>query len=306
MSISLLLVTTIVCILGIIYIIFVALNTRKSINTSIVNKSRHLQSLLRSAGKKRKYSIQDAIPIPCYYINLDRSIGRRKKMEKITAPISNRTTRVPAIDGKKMEDAGIMHGIQYVTNFKLSSSQIACTLSHIKTIKMIEDAGHDAALVLEDDASFDLVPFWPNDYINHILETMPENTGIIQLYWGKHEKQYCQIHDKHELVEQDPRTCYGTVAYIITRKGVNDILSYALPYRKGKIHLSSTNGYPISGVADVFLYQLTNVYNTSLPLMTFNGAGFQSTIFSKGDIKNLTYYNNIVEKYLKIIKKKNM
>jgi len=240
--------------------------------------------------------IRKSIPLPCYYINLDRSPERRKFMEQLTEPIKDRTTRVSAIDGKKHTETS-MDGVLYVTNYKLSNSQIACSLSHIKTLQLIEEAGHDAALVMEDDASFELMPFWPKNYIQTILKEIPDDVGIVQLYWGRHSEKWCNVSDTHKL-QQVTKPCYGTVAYIVTRRGVQDILAYTLPDRNGPVQLISTDGFPECGAADMFLYQLTKVYNTSLPIMVFDNSDFESTITTTVDLDNLRYFANILNKYI--------
>lgn len=196
-----------------------------------------------------------------------------------------------------------MDGVEYTTNYKLATSQIGCTLSHIKAIKAIEANNDDVALVMEDDVSFELVPYWPKDMIQTIIQTIPADVGIVQLYWGNHSAPWCRILDTYDIVEQNRDTCWGTVAYLVTRRGVHDILSYVQPTRSGPIRIESTNGFPRHGMADVYLYQLTKVYTSGLPMMVFNSSEFESTINPHGDLMSMEFYSNILSKYVANIKK---
>ena len=283
------------------------LNQRKSINTKTQQLQKTWYNIIPHTNANGVIT-DNTIHIPIYYINLNRSKHRRLRFENETNAISTNITRITAIDGAKKvivkNSHRVMDGMPYVTNYKMTKYQFACTLSHIKAIRQIEKDNVEVALICEDDVSFSLLPFWPKDILKHILSNTPPETGIVQLYWGRHEIDACKISSQYQLRKREKKPpCWGTVAYLITKKGVADVLNYVLPDRNGVVNLQKNqNGFPSFGAADIFIYQLTNVYITSLPLFVFKGNEMSSTINASSELGNMVYYNNIMAAYINTVK----
>ena len=82
------------------------------------------------------------INIPILYINLDRSIDRKKYMETELKKISNNYSRIKAIDGKKIINIneGIIDNVKYKNEYdNLSKSELGCLLSHLKALKYADN-----------------------------------------------------------------------------------------------------------------------------------------------------------------------
>ena len=144
-------------------------------------------------------------------------------MEKQLKAVASNYQRVIAVDGKKMYDkfADSVDGLNFENEYpNLSFSEIGCTLSHIKAIRMAYDKGYNKALIIEDDLLFYLYPFWKNS-IEDIAKKAPDNWSIIQLYSIKEE---CNLEEESFLKYNKKLECWGTSVYLINRKGMYNIL----------------------------------------------------------------------------------
>lgn len=99
-----------------------------------------------------------------FIIHLARAEGRRAHVEHLRRTLPMPTAIVDAIDGALLSEAQIsavyrpkLYRPHYP--FALSSSEIACFLSHRKAWQALLDSEFDAALVLEDDVEIDDQPF---------------------------------------------------------------------------------------------------------------------------------------------------
>ena len=231
-----------------------------------------LKYFLRIRAKKYKKDVKklekefyktdtEKIKIPILYINLDRSVDRKKFIEKQLKKVSDNYTRVSAIDGKKITNIkkGVVDGVDYANEYhKLSTSELACLMSHIKAIKIAYEKGYDKALILEDDAVFYLKPLW-EDSLDKITEMAPKDWEIIKLFshggFGFSCNNFKKDFQKIKLND----ICTGATAYIINKSGMEKILNYTKPYINIKKNYSK-------GPADFFIYSLTNSYNYGIPL----------------------------------------
>jgi GR25 family glycosyltransferase involved in LPS biosynthesis len=159
--------------------------------------------------------IKYSISYPLYFINLNRSTERRNNMYKTLSKTNSKfkkklfdVHRINAIDGKLKNYATIMN----------SSSEIACTLSHIKAINTAYANNNEFAFICEDD--IDLDQFYIN-YTKFIecLQFISAETEIIQ---------GCvldiQFYNSCEVIKPWKSNYYGTQLYIISRKGMKKIL----------------------------------------------------------------------------------
>jgi len=152
-----------------------------------------------------------------YWINLDRSVERKKKMiEVFKHPFFRgiQLHRISAFDGK---DPSFLPHLKKQKHVHLTEDQTpsiyATTLSHIKAIQAFEQSGEDMAMIFEDDLSMDFNP--TKSKLDACIRNAPKDWEVLQLYYhpkGKlPECLYTENTDKHHY---NP-----ALAYVIRRKG---------------------------------------------------------------------------------------
>ena len=193
--------------------------------------------------------------LPVFYINMDKSIDRNESVLKELRAVSQNITRVPAIDGTDSKK------VTLVSDFNnLTRGEIGCTASHLKAINFAYTMNVERALICEDDVSFLPLRVWQQNALDSFFTSISDDVGIVLLCWGG--KEY-----ETELRVSHIRTLgslFGTVAYVITRKGMTDILRHAC-VSDAKIHLRASEQTPI-GNADGYLYGLTTLATSGVPL----------------------------------------
>jgi hypothetical protein len=205
--------------------------------------------------------------VPIYYINLQRSPERRTVFEQQANMWHLNFTRVNAIDGKKLF-GNTMDGVTYSTDYKgMTNTEIACCMSHLRAIYLAHKNNDKYALIMEDDTSFGFVPFWAPNAIESLIKKAPPDTGIIQLAWFAGSGSCGYQNNYKTQVQNKGKFCLSCSAYIITEKGMNDVLSIA-SVSDTHIHIKKPldPNLKSNGVADEYIYCSTNVVTTGLPL----------------------------------------
>ena len=280
----------------------------------------NLSKLITILKLNKKYKlfdlkIENKINYHVLYINLDRSLDRKKYIEDQFALYDLKYTKISAIDGNdindfykdKLPNTNFSFINNYENNkYKLSKYELGCTLSHIKAIKYAYDNNFKEVLIMEDDCNLDLTFFW-NKPLNDIVNKAPKDWGIIQLFYFFNKEKINNFNKfyNNENVN-NPKPC-STLIYLINKKGMKDILDAV--FHKNTITLgSNVDGklYPKKGVADEYLYDLTTTYRYTTPLFLVGSDLLQSTIDSSRNAQHtqitdidISYYNrfNIVDIY---------
>jgi GR25 family glycosyltransferase involved in LPS biosynthesis len=170
------------------------------------------------------------------WINLDRSLDRRAKMEKILEKINVPNTRIKAIDGANEDMSPFNYLERSMTNYEK-----AVALSHIKAYSYLKKMSGEYFLVLEDDISLRNLKYFDHD-LKSIIANAPD-FDILQLQKIYHEKL-------DNLYSKWKKDIYSTAAYVISRKGLNKLLKLAeYDGTNNKFNIYS----PLS-IADFFLY----------------------------------------------------
>eukprot|EP01071_Lankesteria_metandrocarpae_P015353 Lankesteria_metandrocarpae@DN9590_c0_g1_i1.p1 len=172
--------------------------------------------------------------IPMYYINLEHSTHRRKQME-LTFGSAGVLIRVPAVSNT-LED------IRDAFDIDLRSVQRFCEAQGGSCEEVVRSASHyraltsafadeaEVALILEDDASVVLAPFWTNTLEDVVVEARvgSKNWKIIRLeYRLNHNFQRIFSHwcaKPYRLYVGNQPQIYGSVAYLISRPAIKIIL----------------------------------------------------------------------------------
>ena len=110
---------------------------------------------------KRKSLGYKVRPYKIYYINMDKSVDRRKNMEKQFRKWNIPAVRIRGIDGYALKDKnkGTLYNGMKFENYstRLNPGEIGCTLSHIIAIKEAYNNMHSQVIFLEDDTGIDLL-----------------------------------------------------------------------------------------------------------------------------------------------------
>jgi glycosyl transferase, family 25 len=95
------------------------------------------------------------INVKCYVINLDRSPDRMAWMTSQTEPVGIAVKRVPAVDGKLLEERELSRWKSVMSNrFGMGPGEIGCFLAHRRAWEMLISDQQDWGFVAEDDIHF--------------------------------------------------------------------------------------------------------------------------------------------------------
>ena len=272
-----------------------------------------LKSLFAKITKHKEQHPIDPSTFPVdgiFFVNLDRAKGRRAFIEAQLEPYKQSVpvVRIRSVDGHNVSPNVStelsktskpilveIDGLSVLASYNQKMTEYGCTLSHLKAISAAYTAGYERALVVEDDAYLDVACFWEPNILAKLLDSAPEDLGLLQLYWGASSTCFCEYKDPVAIRKIDrDNPCWGTIAYIVTRKGMQDILTFAnfldedgtfhpetgTPARPIYVANKKANS-PTYGVADQFLFYHTGTYNTSKPMVAFNSCDFGTLIHSE-------------------------
>lgn len=248
--------------------------------------------------------IINKINVPVYYINLDRSPQRKKFMEdQFNRYNITNYKRITGVDGKQLKNTfkDNINGTTFANNYpELTKNEVGCLLSHLKAIKTAYDNNLDQVLILEDDSSLDLMFFWEDKLTSLLNKLNKPDWEIFQLYTGN----CINFNSKKCSLQTGEKDCWGCVAYLINRKGMEKIINFIKTNNQNEIILGkyfNNKLYPTRGQSDIFLYQIAKTYYLDTPLFCTNNSNLQSTIvtYNNGDKFALEISNKIIKHYLK-------
>jgi GR25 family glycosyltransferase involved in LPS biosynthesis len=240
-----------------------------------------------------------------YWINLDKSIDRKEYMIKLLKKYKIKNIRIPGIDGTNksivdrlvkyknsddnnsknlnffLNDKEIKYENHHVENF---DKQLGCLISHINAIKYFyEKDNNDYCLILEDDVNFDLFAKYNlnfNETINSIVKECNKEWDILQLSYTVKKSGALSSNPIDMYLDWFPK-CYGTVGYVINKKGAKKLINHI--YINNKIIIDNNNFYKY--VADFYLYSQLKTYIYKIPIFSFN-SNFDSIINSSKDLES--------------------
>ena len=232
--------------------------------------------------------------INLYYINMDKSTGRKQKLLNDISHCSNIIpTRVKAITPTEIPSLKINRD---ETCYIRDEKELACTLSHIKAIYTAYKNNDEVALISEDDVMCLVQPD-----INKILNTnTPKDWDILQLLaFHKYDFYKNNFGKNIWIPHKDGDT--SAAIYIINRKGMEKILNRIFkngikePLESNTFELTNMNKR-ISCAADWMLYSLCNTYIYSD--LYFNIKGEDTTLDNYVQFQNKTrdVINNLHKK----------
>ena len=239
------------------------------------------------------------------YINLDRCVDRKERLEKELLKHNIKFNRIKGIDGTNKDD--ILSIFDLTNNFykKKHTRQLGCLGSHLKAINyFIKNSKHEYALILEDDTTLKIFDDYDLDLkfvLNKIVDIVPSNFGIIQLsyIWGSIEPF---VKNKNRLYKKWNKY-YAANAYIISKKGGNELINKLM--KNNKIPLDLINNSMKNYVADYILYKKTKSYTFKIPLF-FQNSDLVSIIGSNSNTrrKAVDVMKRVLKEYDSIIRQK--
>ena len=224
-----------------------------------------------------------------YWINLDRSKGRRRNMETLfenelfsELKGKNAIKRVEAIDGSGEREvevrerlSGHMRSLpstaeREARGIHITYKEIACTLSHLTAIRRFAEEGRPGqfAIIMEDDVTLDFQKYWhclPFKNMREMMAMCPDPTWeIIQLSFitGK-----TNLFDGYNMfAKNDMKTMIpGAAAYCISHDGADKIVKQFI--KNGRNALFEVNSMYYH--ADHLLFSLLNTYVCRYALFTY-------------------------------------
>ena len=204
---------------------------------------------------------------PVYWINLERSAGRRQRMLERFAARGIRHTRVAAVDG--MDEAAVS---RLIRSRAKSSANAACIASHLAAIELARADGHETFLVLEDDVTFEPYDAWPEGY-GTIRRELPAAFGALALSIAELPRHLDELFGRKGLVHPLRRRSYWSAgAYVMTRAGADVLL--ALYRRKEGYDVTGFRGHQHAYEVIMRTLQASEAaapYVCRIPLFLFEG-----------------------------------
>lgn len=230
-----------------------------------------------------------------YWINMDRSVDRRRHMESqfFEHSIDNYRISAETPDTIKARDYTIVRNEESIPS--TTPEEIACILSHLKAIQQGYDDGDAYFCVLEDDLSCINIDF--NKILNYITEVQNKNKEVIdilQLYTSSHPI-VIQLYNEHFLkrsgnsrvIIKRTESYPGAVYYLLSREAARKILdAYVLSANKYDLSYSSWTA------ADNIIYAPVNSYVITYPV-AITDIAFGSTLHPE-HLPNHEHCNNII------------
>lgn len=201
--------------------------------------------------------------IPIYWINLDRSVKRRKIFTKKVKDLNiYQNKRIPAIDGSNLSNYDFNIPIKYTLT--TSNNEIACCLSHLKAVSTAYYNKEEYVIICEDDVCLDLLKYSDITF-EKIINTAPKNWEIIQLSTSNPKQVDKLSKSEKEFEVWDPLN-WGSYCYLINRKGIKKLVN---KFTKNKI-FNIPNDIDSKIVADLIIYNYCNSYSLTKGIVTYN------------------------------------
>ena len=195
---------------------------------------------------------------PTYYVNLDKSVDRRARVERLFGAFTN-LHRVAGVDGHSKRAVLDVLSAEHCPPSSLPRSfdetnlgvrrgsstylsRLGCALSHVQAILRAHDDGREYALILEDDATPDLVPTWVGS-LHSFVQTLPKDWTIVQLSALSYGDKLTDLFTQWQETRRDTREpslttlpkragslIWSAQAYLVSREGMKQIAAkYRLP-----------------------------------------------------------------------------
>lgn len=262
-TIILIVISVIVVLLVIAVLLCLIIDDDPELAEGYYYKLHNLSCLFTTVHELYSPNLSQPVDIPVLYINLDRCPERRAWMEKQGVQYGFEPIRVTGVDGDK--DPSIIYRNSYDN---LTTSEIGCTLSHLRAIHLAYNLELTYALIVEDDASFITCPYWSRTLAQYVAHA-PSDWTILRLFssgsYPEGGEEYLTF-SSHKVM---------ATAYILNRTGMKNILDRCV---QGEEYILQS---PPMGRADDYIYlvsPLQKMYYINPPLIIPDNRILRSTI----------------------------
>jgi glycosyl transferase, family 25 len=165
--------------------------------------------------------------LPVYFINLDRSPDRRAFMEQQFARLGMHAERVTGLDGACGKLPAWL-AAQFPTASQLTPGEVGCYASHLATLSKIAAAKHEAAIVLEDDAT--LSP----DFIEvtrGAIAAAPAGWDVLHFSAAPKQPRHVVKRFGSSALVRYSRLPVGSAAYAVSLKGAQKLMAERMRVR---------------------------------------------------------------------------
>ena len=201
--------------------------------------------------------------VPFFYISLNSSSSGAARSRKLQQAFGKwpahveMLTLVPAVDGNASGRSYAHADAQYNHVLKRNTpSEVGCSMSHVLAIQRAEAycarTGCEMAVIMEDDVTPSLLPYWTQT-LPRLASTLPDSWAVVQLQLIAQEREWTELmqawrsasypsHTESRQWQQagdesvspytaplavlhDRRRHFGTGAYLISRRGMRQILA---------------------------------------------------------------------------------
>ena len=178
-----------------------------------------------------------------YWINMERSIERRKHMYYLFSKHLIYNYRINAYDGNKIQE---YNDINYSSSNNISKYEYCCIFSHLKAIKTSYENNDKISIICEDDLYINYKENLINS-LKNIIENAPNDWKIIKVNYNKNNLN-CFIEWNENNISQ--------LFYIINNKGMIKILDKF--FIKNKFVLDNKLDHSIFKIVKTYDYNLSN------------------------------------------------
>ena len=162
--------------------------------------------------------------IPCYFINLSSSSGRRILFQSRADELGIVANRVDACDGRKIGDADLkLYQSRVRSELWMGAGEIGCFLSHRKVWKKIIEASNLWAFVAEDDLLLadDCTPFFAGtDWVPSDADIVKADTSFRACHRSAKQESALQMRGIRRLLSNHG----GTAGYFVSNSAAAMLL----------------------------------------------------------------------------------
>lgn len=198
-----------------------------------------------------------------YWINLDRSIERRRSMElMLQDPVFQEIPiqRIAGFDGKYQDP---MQYFQLKTK-KNTNIEYSCLLSHLNAIRAFSKTNNMNALIFEDDVTLEFRKYWMHR-VQHVIDNAPKGWEIIQLCYNTRST----LTDLYTLNNYKNYNGYGNIAcmaaYIINKPAADNFMKQTYNNATNKYLLQDYNTHE----ADHYIFKCLKTYTYKYPYFIY-------------------------------------
>lgn len=236
--------------------------------------------------------------VDAFIINLERHGKRRNRLLSQSKQNGLVFNFVKAVDVKDLKTISQGQGetigdkpVRYNNTHRMNHpAELACTLSHIKLYFQLLEKEQDVFLVMEDDINLNIIQYWDKSLLE-VVKNAPRDWEMISLYSN------CENFRSETMYDDYIRsTCWGSVAYLINKKGIRSVLGSLT--QSGVINFDL---HKIMPAADMLIPALLKSYTVKKSMFfPLNSDVINSTIHKDHNDAHIDVQSKMIDKYIDV------